>query len=83
MENINPEITKGVLFCARATFEELDLTKSINGYPKSNLLETIIMFVDHFTQSNPDKRISKIELFLKESDMHENKKPWQVSHFTR
>ena len=81
MENINPEINNGALFCARMKFKGSNLTVSVNGRAKSSLMETIMMFTDYFSENNPNKEFERLELFLKESDMHEEKKPWQTTYF--
>lgn len=81
MENINPEVNNAALFCARATFKGSNLTVSVNGRGKAGLIETVLMFQDYFSDNNPGKQLSKIELFLSEGDMHAEKTPFQTTHF--
>lgn len=68
--------------CGRITFVGTSLTASVNMRPAASLLETIIGFTEYFTEKYPDKQISKLDLFLKESHMHEGKIPWQSTTFT-
>lgn len=79
--NINPEINNGALFCGRMTFKGSDLTVSVNGRAKASLIETIMMFTDYFSVKFPEKTMEKLELFVKESDMHEGKPAWQTTTF--
>lgn len=81
MENINNTPGNGAMFCGRMTFKGSELTVSVKGRAKASLLETIMMFTDYFSEKYPEREFSKLELFLKESDMHEEKKPFQVTHF--
>lgn len=85
MKNINPEVTDEVsnaaLFCGRMTFRESTLTVSVNGLGKASLLETIMMFVEYFSENFPGKEMEKLELFLCESDMHEGQKAWHTTTF--
>lgn len=79
--NINPEVNNAALFCGRMTFKGSDLTVSVNGRGKSSLIETIMMFAEYFANAYPDKEMYKLELFLKESDIHEGQKACQTTLF--
>lgn len=81
LKNINQVEGNGAMFCGRMTFEGSELTVSVNGRAKASLIETIMMFTDYFSEHYPDKIMRKLELFLKESDMHEGQKAWQTTHF--
>lgn len=75
------DIGNGAMICARMSYEETELTVSVNGRAMGSLLETIMMFTEYFSDNVHTFHFKKLELFLKESDMHEGKEPWQVTHF--
>ncbi len=83
MENINDEGSNGALLCARMTFVGSPLTVSVNGRAKASLVETVVMFTTYFSDKFPDKVKHKLELFLRESDMHSGEDAWQTTTFVQ
>lgn len=74
------EKRQAALLCARVTFRG-GLTASVNRRAGASLIETIMLFTEYFSERYKESEIEKLELFLSESDMHEEKKPWQVTTF--
>lgn len=70
------------MFCARMHFKDTTLTASIKAEAGSCLIETIEIFRQYFKDHYPTKNFLKLELFLDESDMHLERKPFQTTYFT-
>ena len=69
------------LLTARCSFVGTNLTYSIKGEAESNLVATVEKFRQYFAENCPGKRISTIELFLQELDMHLEKPPFHTTTF--
>lgn len=83
MLNINPEKSNAALIYARMKFYENSEVISVCGKAKGNLLDTISMFIDYFIENHECLQIKKLDLFLNESDMNEDKQPWQTTVFPK
>lgn len=81
LTNINPVVNNGALMCGRMKFKGSELTVSVIGRAKESLLETVMMFSEYFSEHYPDKWLEKLDLFIKEGDMHEGHEPFQTTHF--